>query len=950
MSRFYRLSVLLALFLLAVTEATAGSTGKISGVVRDARTKEPLPGVNVLVEGTTLGAATDIEGRYVILNVPPGKQRVIASLVGYKRFEARGVDVAVDFTTPLNIDLVQGSVELDAIVVQAERSPLIRQDLTNPVASISSESIQALPVVEISEIIGLQAGVTVGDDGTIHIRGGLGNEISYTLNGININNPYSNTRSVGIATNAVQEVSVSSGTFSAEYGSALSGVVNYVTRDGGPTFTGSLRYLTGDYLSSRSDLFFDIQRYNPSAVNRIEATLGGPIVSDKLTFFGSGVYTYDQGWLFGQRIYLPTDSYLSREGFPTGDPRAGSATDPYYFGPAAHDTSDHTGLPGGDGGVVPLNWARGYKLQGNLSYRILPEMKLKVESVFSFDESPDNNQDSPFEHRFMPDGGNIARSHGWVNSLEFTHTVSSKLFYTLKGSYIYDLGTSWAYDTPDDPRYLPSFYLRSLPNTSYLVGGVDAYRFWRKSEMAAAKFDLVSQILPTHEVKFGLEARFNNLRIESYTLQFEDPNDPNAAPSFSNMLINGNVFKPYVPTPDGGYVSYNRKPVQLAAYLQDKIELFTSIILNMGLRYEYFNPRAEYNPDISSELLLQQSIFIDKNLLDASAKNMLSPRVSVSYPITDQGTIRFSYGHFYQIGSLASLYTNPNFRAPLGTTPTFGNPDVKPQKSVQYELGLQQGLSENLKVEITGYYKDVRDYIFSQQVITPRGDKSYYLLTNLSYANTRGVSISLLKRRASAEDPLQLSLDYTFQVAEGNRTLPTDEIFFNEQAGRLSETYLVPFSFDRSHTLTGTASLGKPDDWLISTIGYFRTGTPYTPSFPSSVVPITFVQNSDRQPVQWNVDLKIEKFFKLGPMEYSVFLFVDNVFDTQNEIAVYANSGRALYNIEETINPTLFSDLRNRIVRGDPGMVPLSAIDNYYANPANVSRPRLFRFGVSMLF
>ncbi len=283
---------------------------------------------------------------------------------------------------------------------------------------------------------------------------------------------------------------------------------------------------------------------------------------------------------------------------------------------------------------------------------------------------------------------------------------------------------------------------------------------------------------------------------------------------------------------------------------------------------------------------------------------MVSPRISVSYPITDQGTIRFSYGHFYQIGSLSSLYTNPNFRAPLGTTPTFGNPNVNPQRSIQYELGLQQGLTENLRVELTAYYKDVRDYIYSQQVITPRGDKSYYLLTNLAYANTRGISLSLLKRR-SPGDIFSASLDYTFQVSEGNRTEPQDEIFYNEQAGELSETYLVPLGFDRSHTLTSTITLSQPGDWLVSMIGFVRTGTPYTPAFPSNVVPITFVQNSDRQPVQWNVDLKLEKYFTMFGIDYSVFLQVDNLFDRQNELTVYQNSGQALYSIDETNNPAL---------------------------------------------
>jgi outer membrane receptor protein involved in Fe transport len=387
----------------------------------------------------------------------------------------------------------------------------------------------------------------------------------------------------------------------------------------------------------------------------------------------------------------------------------------------------------------------------------------------------------------------------------------------------------------------------------------------------------------------------------------------------------------------------------MGGYIQDKIELFNSIILNLGFRYDYFDPDAQYNPNLSSELTVQDTIFVQQGLVGASVKHMPQPRLSVSYPITDQGTIRFSYGHFYQIGSLATLYQNPNFRAPLGTTPSFGNPDVEPQRSIQYELGLQQGLTEDLRLEITAYYKDVRNYIYSQQILTARGDKSYYVLSNLSYANTRGVILSLLKRR-SVDGVFAASLDYTFQVAEGQRTEPTEEIFYNEEQGRLSETWLVPQGFDRSHTLTGTLQLSQPRDWLVSLIGNLRTGTPYTPAFPSNIVPISFEQNSDRQPVQWNVDLRLEKWFPFGPFDLSVFLQVDNVFDVRNELYVYANSGRALYNITETTNPTLFNDLRRRIDRGDPGMIPISAVDNYYANPANLSAPRLVRFGASLTF
>jgi outer membrane receptor protein involved in Fe transport len=224
------------------------------------------------------------------------------------------------------------------------------------------------------------------------------------------------------------------------------------------------------------------------------------------------------------------------------------------------------------------------------------------------------------------------------------------MFYTVKGSFITDKYHSWAYDDPYDSRYLPSFYARTFTNTSYLVGGTNNDRFSRKTETFAGKVDLVAQLFGNHEVsRRGSAQPSPEGRIVH--LQFSDPNNPSAEPSFTNAIANGNVFLSYIPTAAGGYAAYDRKPLQMAAYVQDKIELFKSIILNLGVRYEYFDPAAEYNGDLSQEISDSSTIFMKANLTDASVKHMVSPRLSVSYPITDQGTIRFSYGHFFQIGS-----------------------------------------------------------------------------------------------------------------------------------------------------------------------------------------------------------------------------------------------------------------------------------------------------------
>ena len=933
-----------------VSLALAGNTGKIAGKITDAATGEPLPSANIVVEGTSMGASTDLDGNYVILNVPPGLYNLTISYIGYKKTQVRDVRVNVDFTTNINTALQQGEIELETIIVQGERTPLIRKDLTNPVASISEESLTELPVTEISEVIGLQAGVTVDNDGALHIRGGYSNEVSYTVNGVNVNNPYGNTRSVGLATNAVQEVSVSVGTFSAEYGQALSGVVNYVTKEGGSRFNGGIRFLTGDHLSSRTDLFPYIDDFQINNVYRLEGSVGGPILTNKLGFYASGVYNYFGGTLYGQRLYRIEDSYLSRESFPSTDPRRGSASDPYYFAPYSRPVTDLVGGPTGDSAVIPLNWNWAYNLQGNLVFRFTPEMKIKYEAIYDRSEGPSGAGNSgSLVTRYKPDGRRLAKGQGLYQTIDWTHVLSERAFYTLKFSQVDDWSTSRTFESLEDPRYLPSFYLQSLANTGFLTGGVDLTRFEQKTLTRLGKFDMTAQLMKIHEVKVGLEYRWNDVTAESYVVQFKDPNYPNIDPNPTNYLSGLYTFLPTKPTIEGGYVKYTRNPIQAAAYFQDKIELFQSIVLNLGLRYDYFDPAADYNPYISEEISLQDTIFITENLQPASKKHILQPRISFSFPITDQGIIRFSYGHFAQIGSLASLYSNPEFRAPLGTSPSFGNPNVEPQTSTQYEVGLSQALMENLRLEVTGYYKDVRDYIYNQTIITARGDRSYSVLTNLSYANIRGVTISLFKPRRMGE-LVSATLDYTFQVAEANRTEPTDEIFYNEQKGKLSETFLVPLDFDRGHTLTGSLTISESANWLISVLGYFRTGTPYTPAFPSSVVPITFEQNSDQQMIQWNVDLRMEKYFRVAPVDLSVYLQVDNLFDTQNELSVYSNSGRALYNIEEVVNPYEFNELRGRIARGDVGMIPMSAVDNYYANPANVSTPRLVRFGLSVLF
>lgn len=943
---------LMLLFFPAQVNLFAQSSGKISGRVLDKESKEAIPFASVFVEGTSLGSLADDNGSFVILNVPPGVFTVTASLIGYQKTSIKNVRVNVDFTTKLSIEMSSGAIDMPAVVVQGERNPLIRRDLTNPTIAINAENIAELPVDQISDVIRLQAGVVTDNDGAIHVRGGRSNEIAYSLNGISLNDPYGQSRSIGIATNAVQEVSVSTGTFSAQYGNALSGVVNYVTKEGTDKYSLSLRSYMGDYVSSRKELFSNIDKIDPLNRGRIEATFGGavPLIPDA-KFYLSSVFENFKGSLYGQKLYVPTDSYLTPDNFRTGDPRKGTSTGAYFFNPYSKYSTGVPSLYGTseDGKYVAMNPSLNFNMQGNLSFKLTPVIKLKYEGLFDYGKSKDYSM----AYKYNPDGVGTSYSNGFMNAIDLTHTVSDNIFYTLKFSYGKNQVKYYLYDNYNDSRYLPTLYQSSLSNTGFVAGGTDNYRSFRKTETFGVKGDVVAQLFKIHEIKAGFETRFHSVNYESYSVEIGKLNPDGSFGNLNNddLLYDSTLqLIRRIPLSPSQITNYSKRPVNLAAYIQDKIEFESSFIVNAGLRYEYFDPAASYNPEVSKNLRDSSFGYINAYNTPVKAKNTISPRVSMSYPITDKAIIRLSYGHFYQIASLASLYSNNLFYVTnAGSTPTFGNPNVEPQKSVQYEIGLQQQLTEDLKFDLTGFYKDVSNYIYTQSVYTASG-RAYNILTNLAYANSRGITLSLLKRR-SAGSMFAYSLDYTFSIAEGNRTEPATEIFFSEQSGKQSETYLVPLSFDRSHVINGSLSFMQPDDWNLGIIFSLETGTPYTPVLPPNLVNVLYQQNSDHQPLNFNVNLKFEKYFTIGDIHYSLFLQVENLFDTQNELSVYASSGRALSNIEQVQNPYTFNDIRNRISRGDRGLFGVDQIDGYYSKrPERVNSPREVRLGFSFLF
>ncbi|MFH2031940.1 MAG: TonB-dependent receptor [Bacteroidota bacterium] len=919
-----KLLLVLSLFLIPLL-VFGGTTGKISGMVTDSETGEALPGINIFLENTTMGAATDANGDFVIINIPPGNYSVVASGVGFQKKIFTGVKVSADFTTKLDFKMSTESIEVETVVVRAE-AKMVRKDLTSSHTAIDAAQIENLPVENVNQLLMLQAGITVGVGGSIHIRGGRSNEIAYTVNGVSISNPYDYSPSISIATNAIQELSVVSGTFNAEYGNALSGIVNTITKEGGSKYKGSFAFYTGDYISSYDNLFDGINNIDPLNNTVTEMTLGGPIpfLEDKFTFFLSGRYDDDNGYLYGVKQHTIYDSVYK------------NSLNPNDIRIAAN----------GNGNAAPMDSSHSLSTTFKLTFSPFSTMKINYDVLFSYSNY------KPYVHdlKYNPDAVNNYFSTELVNSLELRHAISSSTFYSLRASYNYDDFKRYLFPLLDgngdevnftagesldglhvDPRYQPDFKstTRAAP-VSFSSGGTyqsgGQSHFYQNTVSAGLKFDVTSQFDKQHEVKAGLEFRNHQLDYNYFDILRDTTVYlvPTIAPEASNRNN-----------------AYTKEPIEFSAYVQDKME-FEDIVINVGLRYDYFNSNSKYSTNVfypsPNAPIIPSYINKDELLADADAKQQLSPRVGISFPITDRGIIHFSYGHFFQLPSLAYLYSNSEYEYSFGT-PTYGNANLNPEKTVSYELGLQQQLLDNLAFNVTGYYKDVRDLLASQQ-IRISGDETYITYVNKDYASIKGITFSLTKRR-TPEDMLAATLDYTFQIADGN-DVDADAFFLDLSSGDQTEKVPVALGWDKNHQLNATVSYGEFNSWNVTLVGRIGTGLPYTPELFGQQV--TLEPNSGRRPSQSRVDLLAEKTLNIFDFDVSFFVKVYNLFDQLNENSVYASTGRSNYTLDSVRGSAIETDL---IAARIPEVHTSAEV---YTRPDFYLPPREVRIGFSIDF
>lgn len=830
-----RVALTLLLATALVGPLWAGITGKIAGAVTDSKTREPLPGANLIVAGTQLGTVTDLDGRYTILEVPPGTYSVQVALLGYKRTTVTSVRVYIDQTARIDVALPQEAINIGEVAIVAER-PLIKPDVATSVVAVSQEELQALPVANVADVMNMQAGV----DG-MNIRGVGMDHALFMVDGVTMRDPRNNTALTHVALSTVKDISIERGGFNAEYGQVQSGIVNVVTNEGKPKgYSGSMnvrmtppgrKYFHGANMPDVSDkTSYWLRPYFDPDVCWTGTTSGA---WDSYT---QSKYYQFEGWnAVSQRLITDSD--------PTNDltPLAAQRVFEYYTRKKQINDQPDYEIDGGFGGPVPLI----SKPLGNL--RFFASFRGQKELLLFPTTRPDyqdydarivlNSEISPtMKLRFSALNGNVSTLAGnrafegyrrfpnelagttlgtggyalfnmfsdWTYSLadiklnsfsgKFTHVLGKSTYYEVSAEYLqrkYDTRAPALRDTTEKIEVLPGYFETATPNGVYydidgIVGGINEGNqnaLARDNSVVSAlavKADLTSQLNFNNLAKIGVEFDYNDLDLNYGFIQMQS-----GGTKYANRIMMHNF------------------PVRVAAYVQDKLET-KGFILNAGVRVDYSNSRTDWwSLDAFNQYLYSYKYSSSHDLQMTKAKGQwqISPRLGISHPITASSKLYFNYGHFKQMPQYEAAYRFD--RSSDNSLIRFGDPNLVLARTIAYELGYDHQLFNNrLLVQLAAFYRDICDQQ-NTTTYTPAFGTAYTVTTSTSYSDIRGFELTL---RKSTGRWFYGFLNYTYQATSsgnfGENVIfedPKLQQDYNENTVNNYQTRAVPSPFARAN-------------------------------------------------------------------------------------------------------------------------------------------------------
>ena len=879
-SRLFKVSKLLfafliLLFVLSSSLLNAQTSGKLSGIVTDEK-GDPLVGANVLIDGTNLGAATDFDGYYSIINIRAGNYTIKFRYLGFQTKTISNVRISPDQTTKIDATLNFETIVGEEVVVVAKR-PLVEFNQTSSVSSINKDDIKNLPIQSLEEIVNLQAGVVDG-----HFRGGRLGEVQYQVDGVTANNPFDNKSILPqLDRSAIEEVQVISGTFDAKYGQAMSGVVNTVLKSGSDKFEFSTEAFWGDYYTTDTKRYPNVNKYKPLTIQNYQLSVSGPTGLPQTTFFANGRKYYNGGYLFGTRRFTPFDK---------------------------NEFENRVLNPTGDNELVNMNSDDEWSGQAKITNSSINDIQLSYQFIYNYSERQDYNQ----AYRLNPDGIKTNYTTSISHGLAFTHTLTPEMFYKINIRQNIFKYADYKYEDLYDSRYINAG--RSKGDSNYedgaFIQGVDLGRYKQETNSLIVKGDYTLQANKYNFVEAGIEGQYSDVLF----------GPPGTVREFNGVLI-----RVLEDTSGNGGIQKIRSyyPKQFAAYLQDRIEI-GDLIVRAGFRYEYYDASSVVPSDLQNPAnSIEDSP--SSTYIPTTVKNALAPRLGLSFPISEAASVYFSYGHFYQLPGLNLLYSNSDYSVLKDLQAggidygVLGNPDLKPEFTIQYEFGLKQSVSDFLGVQLSFFYKDIRDLLGVEFVDTYTA-ASYSRFTNIDYGSVTGFTLSVFQKNLGY---FNTSVDYTLQYAQGNSSDP-NETANRAKAGADPRPRDIPFNWDQRHTLNLSAVYSVPDDYALSSIIRFGSGQPYTPEIGAGFG-ANLETNSGRKDSYLLLDLRAEKYFNLGPVYLSVFVRAFNVLNTSFVNGyVFNSTGSPDYALNPSTNRSALSD------------------------PSRFYNPRRIEFGISL--
>ncbi len=920
-------------------------TGSVSGRIVDVSTSEGLIGVNVMVKGTYYGAASGINGQYFIQGISPGTYDIEASIIGFKVLLQTGIKVRPGQTTVLDFNMEETVLTLGEEVVVLGSKPLFDVDETASVARVTSEDIANKVVSSVEDILSEQVGVTTQDN-EIHIRGGRIDESMFVVDGQSVKDPLSGySGNLFVNPEAIQELEIVTGGYNAEYGQAMSGVVNIRLKEGRDHFEGAFKY-------SSDNWGMDQETINHYSTDRIEFNLGGPdpimeLLLPKLGLDLPGAFSiFVNGYGKMYDSNLPTASKLYPHRYWSIPGMEEQAQDNLIQSMAPRENNDWHAL-------YKLTWGLSPKKKLSLSY----DISLNINQGYFMPRAFSSTY-YPYRYQEILDNYNTITRETRLFNVNWTHTLSTRSFYeitmgrflTLEHSAVQDLHWSEYTERLDlDPinytvvdqdgniaiTYGDEFYDTGFAPEWYDVSS-DNYRF---------DVDWTYRTQDRHKIKAGIENTLTEIQVLD-------------------------IDEPWAGTSGFGanYDMYNAYTTFGAFYVQDRIT-FEGMTVNIGMRYDYWFP-GKYVEDAINDP--NTVIITDEarkkfeeetfDLFGYKGKGRFSPRFGISHPVTDNDVLYFYYGHFSQLPTFQYVYAKLN-SVSQSTYQVFGNPNLNPKTTVQYELGIKHRFSEDQVLELKAYWKDMFDYETSQ-TITPSNPKyahlSFNMYFNADYARARGVEM-IIKSRVFKR--WYVDLNFNYSIVTGKSSSPLDNLLV--QAGALNEKPLGEnyMSWDKPLQFFTNIYYNHPSNWgasmrlefgsgrrytrsILGTSEYedgirYVDGTPYYVGTRDDDNPYTYI--SEYTPKFFKmiglddvtgysmVELKVYKTFNIAGLKYKLYLEVENVLDEEIPRRINPFTGRG-YNPGEVLPYSMIS-------YADP---------NY--DPSRNGKPRTLELGIQVLF